>query len=124
MPRERRSMSRFKYLRWAVAGAAVAGLVAVAAGTAANGGNFILGAANSATARTSLTTTTSEAALQLTNNGTGVPLSLVAPGGQAPIKSNSTVKVGNLNADLLDGVDSAFLWKTTGNAGTGSSAFL
>jgi hypothetical protein len=34
------------------------------------------------------------------------------------------VKVGSLNAALLDGIQSTGFWKTTGNAGTGAGAFL
>jgi len=117
-------MSRLKNLRWAFAGAAAAALVAAAAGTAANGGNFILGAANTTTLRTSLNASTPDAALVLTNSGSGVPLSLMAPAGQPPFKVNSTVRVGNLNADMVDGIHSTGFWKTLGNAGTGSSAFV
>ncbi len=36
----------------------------------------------------------------------------------APFTVNSTAKVNNLNADLLDGLDSSAFWRTTGNAGT------
>ncbi len=38
--------------------------------------------------------------------------------GAPPLAVNSSVKVLNLNADLLDGLDSAGLWKLGGNAGT------
>ncbi len=64
---------------------------------AATGSTFITGRGNSAT-----TTTT------LTNSG-GIPLSLAARAGSAPLVVNSTVKVGRLNADLVDGLDSTNL---------------
>jgi hypothetical protein len=35
-----------------------------------------------------------------------VPLKLIAPGGIAPLSTNSSTKVTNLNADLLDGLSS------------------
>jgi hypothetical protein len=114
-------MSRFKNLRWAVAGAAAAALVAVAAGTAANGGNFILGATNSATVRTALTASSADSTMLLTNTANGVPLSLQGSSGQPPLKVNSQVVVTNLNADKLDGIHSTGFWKTTGNTVTAAS---
>jgi hypothetical protein len=36
-----------------------------------------------------------------------VPLKLIAPGGIAPLSTNSSTKVTNLNADLLDGLNSS-----------------
>jgi hypothetical protein len=46
--------------------------------------------------------------------------SIVTSNSVAPLKVNSTAKVVNLNADLLDGLDSTGLpyWKLGGNAGT------
>jgi trimeric autotransporter adhesin len=116
-------MSRLKNLGLALGGAAALALVAVAAGAGANGGNFILGAANTATVRTTLSATTSDIGLQVTNNGGGIPLGVTAPSGQPPMKVNSGVKVTNLNVDKLDGIDSTGFWTTTGNS-VGSSAFL
>jgi hypothetical protein len=67
---------------------------------AATGGNFILGRSNSAGSVSTLASTS------------GPVLSLRAPAGSAPLQVNRTVKVGNLNADLLDGKDaSAFVAK-------------
>ena len=63
---------------------------------AATGGSFILGNSNTASTVTSLTRT---------SNGT--TLALNAQPGQQPLKVNSTVKATNLNADLLDGLDSS-----------------
>jgi hypothetical protein len=72
---------------------------------AATGGSFILGKSNSADAVSTLT------------NSTGPALSLRAPSGSAPLRVNRTVKVANLNADLLDGRDSsAFVSKASFDA--------
>lgn len=62
---------------------------------AATGGSFILGNANTASTTTTLSRTTN-----------GTTLSLNAQPGQQPLRVNSTVKATNLNADLLDGLDS------------------
>jgi hypothetical protein len=72
-------------------------VLTVGGGTAyaATGGTFVLGKSNVASTTTALTRTT-----------VGAPLSLVAKAGSAPLAVNSTVKVGRLNADLLDGKDS------------------
>jgi hypothetical protein len=64
---------------------------------AATGGTFVLGKANTAETVSTLT------------NSTGPALSLRAPEGAAPLQVNRTVKVTNLNADLLDGIDSTGL---------------
>jgi hypothetical protein len=40
------------------------------------------------------------------------------PSAGAPFAVGSATKVTNLNADLLDGLDSTAFWKTTGNSGT------
>lgn len=71
---------------------------------AATGGTFVLGRANSATSTTSLSTSTTS-----TN-----PLSLVAKSGYAPLKVNTTTKVANLNADLVDGLHSTSLATMSG----------
>jgi hypothetical protein len=84
---------------------------------AANGGSFILGQPNSATANTSLSAPVAGGkTLQLTNNDTSnaasTALGLNVASGHAPFTVSSKVKVTNLNADLLDGLDStAFLPK-------------
>ena len=61
---------------------------------AVNGGYLKIGTANSGTKTTSLA------------NSAGTPLSLTAKSGTAPLKVNSGIKVGNLNADRLDNLDS------------------
>jgi hypothetical protein len=66
-------------------------------GTAATGGNLILGRSNTAATRTDLT------------NTDGIPLGLHAEDGKPPLMVNSGVKVSNLNADRLDGVGAAAL---------------
>src|SRR4051794_119447 len=68
---------------------------------AANGGNLILGKGNKARSTTTLTSTKS------------TPLSLAAPAGKAPLAVSNSVKVGKLNADLLDGLDSTALRSAT-----------
>ena len=68
-------------------------LLVASSGTAyaATGGSLILGRANGESTKTVLT------------NAQGIPLSLVAKGGLPPLIVNSSTKVKNLNADLLDG---------------------
>jgi hypothetical protein len=86
---------------------------------AANGGAFILGGNNTASTSTNLT-----------NTGSNPVLKLYAKSGQSSLAVNSKVKVGNLNADLLDGVDSTSFALTGGktglifgdNGGTGEAA--
>jgi hypothetical protein len=46
--------------------------------------------------------------------------SMVTGNSVAPLKVNSSAKVQNLNADLLDGFDSARFWQLGGNTGTTS----
>lgn len=79
------------------------------AGYSATGGNFILGQINSATTRTTLASPVNDRALQITNNGTAAQataLGLNVAAGHPPLFVNSATKVKNLNADLLDGLDS------------------
>jgi hypothetical protein len=79
-------------------------------GVAATGGNFILGQSNTTSSRTALGATTPEAALAVSNTGTGIPLNLVGPSGVAPLRVGSSVNVPNLNASFLQGKRaSAFL---------------
>jgi hypothetical protein len=61
------------------------------AAAAANGGNFLLGKANTETATASLA------------NSKGTPLRLSAPSGTAPLQVNRKTLVGNLNAEYLNG---------------------
>jgi hypothetical protein len=92
-------------------------VLALALGTAttalgATGGNFILGKGNTAGAPTSLTSTLADAlksafVVQNKSGGTALELKVgnaTTPANDvAPMKVNSTSKVTNLNADLLDG---------------------
>jgi hypothetical protein len=82
---------------------------------AATGGNFILGRANSANKTTALTgSPTSGAALSVTNATSGQPAAAFHTTGTAqPFSVNSTTKVTNLDADLLDGLDSTAFQRTS-----------
>jgi len=83
-------------------------------GTAAAVSYLVLGAINTAGATTTLKSGVNGAVLQLTNtNATGGTnargLGITVPAGRAPMTVNSGVRVTNLNADKLDGLDqSAF----------------
>ena len=75
---------------------------------AATGGNFILGKSNSASSTTSLSATpASGSALSVTNATSGLPAAAFKVTTAAPFTVNSKTKVTNLNADLLDGLDSS-----------------
>jgi hypothetical protein len=93
----------------AVIVAMVVGLASAA--YSATGGNFILGQSNSADAPTTLVgqiVDTTKSTLVLRNPNGGSALQLQVNSGQAPLKVNSTAgKATNLNADKLDGQDSA-----------------
>lgn len=87
-----------------------AGAVAVlvlGSGTAyaATGGKFILGQSNSANKVSTL------------SNSAGTALSLNSKAGTPPLKVNRAVKVANLNADKLDGLDSGAFARTAGQTG-------
>ncbi len=76
---------------------------------AATGGNLILGQPNTATTQTGLTANFAGRTLQLTNTNASAgasPLGLTTATGRPPFFTNSSTKVGNLNADQLDGLDS------------------
>ena len=87
-----------------VVGVVVGAVVLGGVSYAANGSPFLLGRANSETATASLT------------NTRGIPISLVAKSGYAPLKVNTSVKVANLNADKLDGVSAESFLRTTSTA--------
>ncbi len=84
---------------------AMGAIVALVLGTgtayAATGGKFILGRANAASSTTTL------------SNSTGTALTLNSKAGQPSLRVNRNTKVPNLNADLLDGVDSGSLARVT-----------
>ena len=86
---------------------------------ATTGGTFVLGKRNTAGTVTRL------------SNPNGTPLKLVPRTGYAPLRVTSGVRVANLNADRLDGLDASAFLRTAGKAansetldGLDSSAFL
>lgn len=96
-----------KFSTTSFAAGAVAALV-IGSGTAyaATGGSFILGKANSAGATTTL------------SNANGTALTLNSKAGTPSLRVNRTTKVPNLNADLLDGLDSAAFARSGMGAGS------
>jgi hypothetical protein len=79
---------------------------------AVTGGNFLLGKANSASSKTSLSAPVANKALQITNSSTDVgatALGLTTASGHPPFVVNSDAKVQNLNADKLDGQNATAL---------------
>ncbi len=87
--------------------ALILGVASMALG--ANGGNFILGENNNATALTRLTGNVNGSSMQLINNDPGAndtALNLQVKPGEAPMRVNSNDLVTNLNADFLDGLGS------------------
>jgi hypothetical protein len=104
----------FGALAGALSAFLVGGTIAVATNT-----NFILGSTttNKPDALTSVTAQNKDGhgglngpMIQLTNASTGgsaTPLGLTAGSGRPPFITNSSAKVGNLNADKLDGMDSS-----------------
>jgi hypothetical protein len=89
----------------AFAGGVLAALV-IGSGTAVATGNgsLVLGKGNVAAATTGLA------------NSKGTPLSLAAKEGTPPLRVNNTVKVKNLDSDLLDGKDSTAFLGSSGTA--------
>jgi FlaG/FlaF family flagellin (archaellin) len=76
---------------------------------AVTGGNFLLGKANSASSKTSLSAPIANKALQITNSSAdagATALGLTTANGHPPFVVNSEAKVKYLNADKLDGRDS------------------
>jgi hypothetical protein len=99
---------------------------------AATGGNFILGNANTAGNTSALSSgVTTGPSLSVTNTGGKSAARFTANAGIAPFSVSNATKIGSLNADLLDGVDSAGFLRTSGKAadsnlldGIDSSGFL
>ena len=87
------------------AGAVMALVLGSGTAYAATGGTFILGKANSAGATTTL------------SNANGTALSLSSKSGTPSLKVNRTTKVPNLNADLVDGLDSGSFALASGRTG-------
>src|SRR3954453_7610137 len=95
-------------------------------GYAATGGTFILGQPNDATSQTSLTVNGTPLygfRGNNTNTATGAPAArFEAPSGHAPFSVNRSTKVGLLNSDLVDGLDSgAFIRKGVAQSATPAS---
>lgn len=93
--------------------AALAVAIALVGGTgiatAATGGTFVLGRSNSATTKTRLT------------NTAGTALGLTSKAGTPPLTVSNSTKVSRLNADYVDGVDSAALQRrVTGTCAGGA----
>jgi trimeric autotransporter adhesin len=133
-------------LRWPLLSAAAAALILATTPLAGSGvgGVFNLGQVNTVDVQTSLTgnpganpqlkvvNSGSAAAIRAEtnsadpnsagvvgkNSGGGTGLKAIVNAGVPPLVVNSSAKVLNLNADLLDGLDSTSFWKLGGNAGT------
>jgi hypothetical protein len=73
------------------------------------------GTASNATAGTFVGKSATAAAIRSFNTGGGPALGLSVNAGKAPFTTNSAVKVANLNADQLDGYDSAVFVKQMGD---------
>jgi hypothetical protein len=88
--------------------ALIFGVLSRATAHSGSAGLFHLNHNNPVSALSTLTGTLTGAVLKVDNNGTGPALSLEANAGNAPLSVNSTAgKATNLNADKLDGADSA-----------------
>jgi len=83
---------------------------------------FNLGQANTVNQKSTLTGATTDAELVVQNTGAGTALSLIGANGAPAFKVNSDTKIANLNADKLDGIDSASLQKrVSGTCGAGQA---
>ena len=110
----------------AVAGAALF-LSLGGAAYAANGQALKIGFPNSGTAQTKLTSTNNGPALALQQNsggGSATALSLSVPSGEKPMTVNSSTRVNNLNADLVDGLHGADLSRLIALRMSGASGTL
>ena len=90
----------------------IVALVVALSGTAyaATGGNLVLGQADTAANPTSLSQTgASGAVLSLTNTPSAPALRLNVPSTAAPLAVNSSIRVANLNADMVDGLQGTAL---------------
>lgn len=112
----------------AVIASALMALLLASTALAANGQPLVMGVlSNTATALTRLSGSAAEGTLQVISTGTGSALDLRVKTGTgivpaAPLKVNSSTKVADLNADRLDGLDSAQLQRrVTGTCGVGSA---
>ena len=104
-------MKRSRHLPTVVAvgvAALLAGTAGVATGAGAGAGPWLLGEQNHAKSTTKLASNKAldKPTVKIENTGDGPALALVTDKGQAPFKVNSKIKVGKLNADQIDGLDS------------------
>lgn len=111
------------HLKSAAVGAVVGAFVAAGTTALATTQVFNLGATNDVDAASTVEVqagkTVAAPLLELTNTGTGsgtTALSLNTSGQQPPLKVSSNKKVVHLNADLLDGLDSAAFLGATAKA--------
>ena len=96
---------RFRSCALFALGAACALAIGGGAAYATNGASLLIGRTNDASAPTYL------------NNPAGTPLVLSGRADAAPLKISNAVKVGNLNADLVDGLDGGALALKAGRTG-------
>jgi hypothetical protein len=96
---------RFRSCALFALGAVCALAVGGGAAYASNGASLLIGRTNNASAPTYL------------NNPAGTPLVLSSRSDAAPLKISNAVKVGNLNADFVDGVDGGALALKAGRTG-------
>ena len=110
---------RVRHARRALAVAGVAMLAAVLAAPAIAGTGigavFNLGRTNVVNAPSTLTGSSASGMLKVANSGNGVALQLTTKSTVPPMKVNSSVKVANLNADRLDGIDSSGFVQPSGD---------
>jgi hypothetical protein len=111
-------MTRSRRLRLLGAGALLGTLFIVAVapvigGTGA-GAVFNLGRTNAVNKASVLTGKSASRILQVTNSGSGTALQLTTKTTVPPMKVSSSVKVSNLNADKLDGLDSTGFLQPSG----------
>jgi hypothetical protein len=102
--------SRRKFTVLAVAAALTLGTASAALAGSGVGGVFNLGKTNTVNAITTLVGSVTGPSLRLDNNSTNsaaTALDLQVEPGKTPMKVNSTTKVANLNADMVDGKDPA-----------------
>jgi hypothetical protein len=86
-------------------------------GVAATGGNFILGQSNSAGATTGLKSGVKTGpTLDLANTGGRAAARFTSDSNVQPFTVSNSTKIGNLNADRLDGIDSTGFMQGTGKS--------
>ena len=117
-----------KFLKGALVGAIVSGLTVVSATAFAGNGIgavFNLGRTNRVDAPTALSGTTDGPQLRVVNSSTGstaAGIGIKTNAARPPLTVNSNVKVTNLDADLLDGLDSTVLQqRVTGTCPIGTA---